>query len=264
MIDLHCHILSGIDDGPEGLDGSLRLARRALSEGIATTAATPHVNSRFQLFAEELDALPDRVADLNDELQARAVPLRVVKGGEVSLARLDSLSRAQLASLCLGDGCCLLVESPYATAVPLIDRVLFGLQAQGVQPMLAHPERCPAFQRTPGQVEQLVRAGTLCSVNAGSLQGAFGHTVRRFALDLLRDGLVHVIASDAHDHEHRPPSLLPALEEAEFELSGMAGEVERLTQTAPAAVLSGDPVPPAPKLERRAGGRLRRLLGRSM
>lgn len=74
MIDLHCHILPGIDDGPNDLEGSLELARRAVSEGIATVTATPHVNSRFQLLAEELEALPDRVAEVNRELSATTCP----------------------------------------------------------------------------------------------------------------------------------------------------------------------------------------------
>ena len=262
MIDLHCHILSGIDDGPERLGGSLELARRAVNEGIAVTAATPHVNSRFQLLAAELETLPERVADLNRELESNGVPLKVVKGAEVSLPRLDSLDRLQLDWLCLGEGHCLLVESPYTSPVPFIDEQLFRLQAQGIQPLLAHPERSPAFQRAPERVERLVRAGALCSVNAGSLHGAFGRTVRRFAFDLLRDGLVHVVASDAHDHEQRPPSLLPALEEAGSELPGISTEIERLTRVAPAAILSGDPVPQAPKLEGRPAGRLGGLLRR--
>lgn len=264
MIDLHCHILPGIDDGPETLEGSVALARVAVSAGIETTAATPHVNSRFQVRSEQLAELPVRLAELEEALGRAGVPLAVVKGAEVALSRLDRLSVDELHGLCLGDGRSVLVESPYATAAPFVDEQLFGLQAKGFQPVLAHPERCPMFQAEPERVKRLVAAGTVCAVNAGSIGGSFGRTVRRFALDLLREGLVHVVSSDAHDHERRPPSLLDPLRSAEPELPGLAAEVERLTQAAPAAILAGEPVPPAPRLEGRSGGgRLSRLLRRS-
>ena len=264
MIDLHCHILPGIDDGPATIEGSLALARVAVSAGITTAAATPHVNARYQVDSGELAELPARLAELEAALGRAGVALTVVKGAEVALSRLDRLSVEELRGLCLGDGRCVLVESPYATTAPFVDEQLFSLQAKGFQPLIAHPERCPMFQAGPERVTRLVEAGTVCAVNAGSIGGSFGRTVRRFALDLLRDGLVHAVSSDAHDHERRPPALLEALRSAEAELPGLAAEVERLTQVAPAAILAGEPIPPAPRLESRAGGsRLSRLLRRS-
>ena len=263
MIDLHSHILPGIDDGPETIEGSIALARVAVSAGITKTAATPHVNSRFQVSSEQLAELPARLAELEDALGRAGVPLAVVKGAEVALSRLDRLSVDELLGLCLGEGRCVFVESPYVTAAPFVDEQLFGLQAKGFQPVLAHPERCSMFQSEPERVARLVQNGTVCVVNTGSIDGSFGRTVRRFALDLLRDGLVHAVSSDAHDHERRPPGLLEALRSAEAELPDLAAEVGRLTQASPAAILAGEPIPTAPHLERRSGGRLSRLLRRS-
>lgn len=259
MIDLHSHILPGIDDGPEDLPGSLALAEAAVREGITTIAATPHVNSRFQLAADELAALPGKVAALNGELERRTIPLRVVKGGEVALLRLRGLDRDQLRGLCLGEGRHLLVESPYSKSVPLLDEIVFGVRAQGVEVLLAHPERCPAFAGDPDQLARLVGSGVLCLVNAGSLQGVFGRTVQRFALRLLRDGLVHGVASDAHDHARRPPVLSSGLQSAQSSLPDITAQFPRLIQDAPQAILAGDPVPPAVPLPQSA---LRRLLAR--
>jgi len=262
VIDLHCHILPGIDDGPETVEGSVALARAAVAAGIATVAATPHVNTRFQVRDEQLEALPGRMRSLREALDREGVELEVVQGAEVALSRLEELGPEQLRGLCLGSGRSVLVESPYATAVPFIDERLFGLHAKGFLPVLAHPERCPLFQAEPDRLERLVSAGAVCSVNAGSLVGAFGRSVQRFAYDLLRRGLVHALSSDAHDHERRPPAIDYALHQAEADVPGLAAQADRLTRAAPAAILAGTPVPPAPPLAGRSGGRLGRLLRR--
>ena len=262
MIDLHSHILPGIDDGPEHLEGSVALARAAAQEGIETLAATPHVNSRFQLGAGDLERLPGLLDEVNAELARQGLVLEVVKGAEISLSRLGGLQQSELEALCLGHGDCLLVESPYATVVPLIEEMLFSVQAKGFRPVLAHPERCPAFQKQPARVARLVEMGAFCLVNAGSVAGSFGRGPRRASLELLREGLVHAVSSDAHDHQHRPPRLLGGLAAAEEELPGVLAEIPRLTSDAPAAILAGQPVPAPPKLEPRRRGRLRRLLAR--
>lgn len=262
MIDLHSHILHGIDDGPADLEGSLAFARAAVAAGIHTIAATPHVNSRYQLRAADIAGLRERVSVLNAQLAEHDVPLEVVKGAEVSLARVSELNSEQLRSLSLGEGTYLLVESPYSSAVPMLEERLFSLQAKGVRPVLAHPERCPAFQAKPKLLAGLVEAGAVCLVNAGSLDGSFGKGARGLSLLLLREGLVHAISSDAHDHESRPPGLLDGLAAAEKELPALGGEADRLTRAAPAAILAGQKVPAPPKLAARSRSILDRLLRR--
>lgn len=263
MIDLHSHILPGIDDGPADLEGSLALARAAVAAGTTTIAATPHVNSRFQLGADDIAGLSERVSTLNTQLAEHELALEVVKGAEVSFSRVPELNREQLGVLSLGEGPYLLVESPYSGVVPMVEELLFSLQAKGVRPVLAHPERCPAFQSDPGLVARLVEAGTVCLVNSGSIGGSFGKGARRLALALLRDGLVHAVSSDAHDHEGRPPGLLEGLAAAERELPGLSREAERLTRVAPAAILAGERVPAPPRLEAQRRKVLSHLLRRT-
>ena len=107
--------------------------------------------------------------------------------------------------------------------------------------MLAHPERCPALQRDRQVVRSLADAGVLMSITAGSLVGRFGGEVRRYALELVREGLVHNVTSDAHDSVHRQPSMARELEKA-----GLAPLAEWLTRAVPAAILSGEEIPPRP------------------
>lgn len=263
MIDLHSHILPGIDDGPVDLEGSLAFARSAVAAGITTIAATPHVNSRFQLRADDIAGLPARVSALSAQLSEHEIPLEVVKGAEVSFSRVPEMNREQLGVLSLGDGPYLLVESPYSDVVPMIEELLFSLQAQGVRPVLAHPERCPAFQSEPQMVARLVEAGTVCLVNSGSIGGAFGNGARRLALALIRQGLVHAVSSDAHDAKGRPPGLLEGLASGQRELPGLSDETDRLTREAPTAILAGERVPVPPRLEARRRSALDLLLRRS-
>ena len=122
------------------------------------------------------------------------------------------------------------------------------IASRGESIVLAHPERSPLFQQQPERLAALVDEGVLCSVTTGALRGDFGQLVRRFTIELLREGLVHDVASDAHDHLHRPPGLQGALEDVEAELPGIAAQREWLTNLAPAAILEGQPLPPRPAL----------------
>ena len=119
--------------------------------------------------------------------------------------------------------------------------------------MLAHPERCPAFQQSPERVQRLVEQGFLCSITAGSIAGRFGGTVQRFTLELIARGWVHNISSDMHDTLRRPPGLLADIASVERELPGLAAQSGWYTQTAPAAILAGSPLgePPDPPQRRR-------------
>lgn len=249
LIDLHTHVLPGLDDGAPDADAALALARAIAEGGVRTVVATPHVNSTY---ANDPDTVAAGVSELNAALRERAVPLEVLTGAEIALPQLAEMGDADLARHGLGGGRCVLVESPYVRAVSFLEDLLEDVRGRGYLPLLAHPERSPLFQEDPGRLERLVSGGVVCSVTAGSLAGRFGRTVRRFALDLARRGLVHDVSSDAHDLRRRPPGLaVPA------ELAPRAGW---LTLDAPAALLEGR-MPPAPPPLRGAG--LRRFLGRS-
>jgi protein-tyrosine phosphatase len=243
VIDLHCHILPGVDDGPVNLDFSVAMARKAEDAGIVVVVATPHVRSDHP---NDPAGIEDAVRELNAALAAEEVELRVLSGAEVSLPKAAELDDNTLAGLCLGSGGYLLVESPYRSSDIDLEGILEDVRARGFSPVLAHPERCPIFQRDPSRLARLVNGGVLCSITAASLAGRFGATVRKFSLELLYDGLVHDVASDAHDHLHRPPDLLTGFESAEADVPGIRGQANWFTVTAPVAIVTGRQLPPPP------------------
>jgi protein-tyrosine phosphatase len=238
MIDLHCHVLPGIDDGPETIDGSLALAAVAAQAGIRKLVATPHVSGHYPNTPDAIEGLVD---ELNARLTAEGITLEVVPGAEIAMAYVDNIDPAGLSRLRLGAGPWLLLEPPFTSVASGLDSILQNVERQGHRIILAHPERCPAFHRNPSTLESLVRGGVLTSITAGSLTGQFGTTVRRFTLDLLREGMVHNVASDAHDDLNRPPSVV-----AELDQAGLGPLTDWLTCAVPEAILSGEEIPPQP------------------
>lgn len=259
MIDLHCHVLAGIDDGPASDEQSLALARAAVASGTRTLVATPHVNSRYDNDASGIAGAVERLRAL---LADDGSPLAIVAGAEVALSRVLEIEPDELARLCLGDGGWVLLEPPFRASAPQLVPAVELLQKRGYGVVLAHPERCPLFYRDIGLVEQLVRRGVLTSVTASSLTGSFGGAARAFALQLAEIGLLHNVASDAHDDTDRPPQIAKHIERA-----GLAGLGEWLTEEVPGAILAGGEIPPRPRvaISARAGrqgslSRLRRRL----
>jgi len=244
VIDLHCHVLPGIDDGPATVEDSLELARLAAAGGTTVLVATPHVSWRYR---NDAATIAERVAELNERLASEEVltadgrVLEVRAGAEIALTLIPELSDTQLAALGLGGGPWLLVEPPFTPVAPNLDAILLELQRTGHRIVLAHPERCPAFQRDLPMLERLVHAGLLTSVTAGSLGGRFGGEARGLALVLARQGLLHNVASDAHDAVNRTPEIA-----AELERAGLAPLAPWLTGAVPAAILDGGEPPPAP------------------
>jgi protein-tyrosine phosphatase len=241
MIDLHSHVLPGIDDGPETIEGSIELARGAVTAGTRTLVATPHVSWTYPNDAEEIAELVDR---LNTRLDTEEVELEVLAGAELAMTRLVDIRAEELSRLSLGSGPWLLVEPPFAAAVTGLDTLVFDLMRQGHRVLIAHPERCPAFHRDPGMLREFVGEGILTSITAGSLVGRFGGEVRRFAMALARDGLIHNVASDTHDTVNRPPGVA-----AELRAAGLEPLANWLVEQVPAAILSGAEIPPRPEVE---------------
>jgi protein-tyrosine phosphatase len=206
--------------------------------------ATPHVREDYEFPLEEIAR---RATTLNLSLEELDVPLRVVPGGEVSVARVSELGARELLEVCLADGPYILVESPYTTIGGLLETTLFGLQARGFRPVLAHPERSPAFQEEPQRLVNLVRKGALCSITSASIAGEFGRDVRRYTLELFRGGLVHNVASDTHSVRRRPPDMGPGLLELQSALPRVAPQLSWLTHDAPAAMLEGRGIPARPR-----------------
>jgi protein-tyrosine phosphatase len=260
MVDLHSHILPAFDDGPTDWTESVAMARVAAEDGISTIVATPHVNFDYSF---ELPAIAASVREMNLTLAELRVPLAVAGGGEVAISRLAELTDAELRSITLAESDAVLVESPYSPGAVAVEEALFDLQVRGFQPILAHPERCPLFQVEPARLASLVHQGVYSSVSSGSLTGAFGSTVRRAALELLRLGLVHSVSSDAHGAGNRQPRLRPAIDAARRDLPGISGVAEWLTRDAPAALLNGEDPPARPEVALGRAPRWRRLTGRA-
>jgi protein-tyrosine phosphatase len=255
VIDLHVHVLPGIDDGPADDGGALALARAATAQGTRTVVATPHVNL---VHPNRSRGIADGVAKVNAAIAAAGFALDVRTGAEIAIEALPDLDDDELRALALGRGPYLLVESPLSPSAGDVEPAVRGLLERGHRVVLAHPERSPGFQRRPESLGRLVARGVLCSITAGALTGDFGRAVRSFTTQLLADGLVHDVASDAHDAVRRGPGLHGALELIGDERLG-----RWLVEEVPAAVLEGAPVPAAPmRSGDRPRSRLRRLLTR--
>jgi protein-tyrosine phosphatase len=252
MIDLHSHILPGIDDGARSLQDSVEIARAAVTDGIVVIAGTPHVRDDWPT---EAGLMEERVAELRSELELAGVRLDVRTGGEIALPWLTRLSSEDLWRFTLGGSRYLLVETPYyGWPLELPDR-LFALQQQGFTPVLAHPERNPEVASRPQQLEPLVDAGVLVQVTAASVDGRIGSRTQECGLLLIREGLAHLLASDAHHASVREVGMAEAAERV-----GDAALGRWLTRDVPRAILADDEIPARPE-GRIGGGWLGRLLG---
>ena len=246
MIDLHTHVLPGVDDGPASMEETIQLARVARRVGIDTLVATPHVSAELPTSPETVRR---GVEEVNARLADEGVPVTVVAGGEIDIAWSATLEQAELDALRLGDGDWLLMECPLSQVVGPFWLVLRDLEAGGFGIVLAHPERSPAIRRNPDLLTDLLSTGMLSSITAGSLLGRFGEEVRRFAFGMLEQGLVHNITSDAHDPVRRPPELRQARRLVEAEFPGTESLTGWMTRQLPAAILAGRPLPHAPALQ---------------
>jgi protein-tyrosine phosphatase len=241
VIDLHCHVLAGIDDGPTTIEGSLALGRAAAAAGTHTIVATPHVSWTY---SNDADTIRSLVVEANAAFAAAGLTVEVVPGAEIAITRVPELAPEELSALALGGGPWLLIEFPFTSVAVGLDAMVLDLQDQGHRIVLAHPERCPAFHRDPRMLETLVDAGVLTSITAGSLVGRFGSTVQRYALGLVEGELVHNVASDAHGAGERRPGMT-----AELDQAGLSPLADWLTRAVPSAILEGqETIPPRPEV----------------
>jgi protein-tyrosine phosphatase len=258
-IDLHFHLLPGIDDGPAGEADALAAAAAAAGDGTTTVAATPHVREDFPgVVPAELAA---RCGRLGEALRGAGIDLEVVPAGELDIAWALEANDEELRLVSYGQrGTDLLIETPYGALSPRFEELLFELQLKRFRLLLAHPERSRAFQADPDRLAALVARGVLLQVTADSVVAGRRRGAGSLAHELLRRELVHVLASDAHGAltADRAP-----LSEAVAVTASVVGERQArwLVGAAPRAILEGGPLPDRPPAERR-GGRLARLAGR--
>ena|SRR2546426_1829486 len=237
MIDTHLHILPGVDDGPETMGESLALARVLVQEGVHMAIATPHYNDEFpQRSAGEIR---ERVNDMQQELDRHNIPLRLLAGHEALIkpGLVEDIQSGRLATL--NGSRYLLLELWNSTWIPETEREMFELRAYSLVPIIAHPERYRAIQQDPARLTALLQQGVLTQLTANSLVGLSGKTTRRCAETLLKKGLIHCIASDAHSLQKRQPSITRGLQRA-VELLGRAS-VHQMVETRPAGIVNNYP-----------------------
>jgi protein-tyrosine phosphatase len=209
MIDLHCHVLPGIDDGSESLEQSLEFCRVALADGVSTLVATPH--QKPGMYDNPPPVIREKLLDLRAAIREAGLEIEIVEGAEV-YCTMDvalRLKEGQVTTI-NGMGRYVLLELPYQQIPIRPEETIFQLKLAGVTPVLAHPERIGYFTADIGRLENMVRLGCLTQLTAASLLGGFGQKAREFSLEMLERNLTHVISSDAHDTVYRPPVLSEA------------------------------------------------------
>ncbi len=208
MIDIHCHILPQSDDGADSMDTSLLMARMAADSGVKKIIATPHCNTPRALEKNYRDAaLATRFVQLIRQVRDAGIPLEILPGAEVLCMpnTLELLRKRQLVTLARTDY--LLVEFFFDESIDYMDDMLAALAAEGVHPVVAHPERYEAVQHTSTIIDRWFNSGYIIQVNKGSILGRLGRGAEKAADRILSRGLAHVIASDAHDTLIRTPGM---------------------------------------------------------
>ena len=239
MIDLHSHVLPGLDDGASQLEVALAILRAAQDDGVGAIVATPHVRHDYPTTSAQMRAA---LAELCDAARSAGLTIEVLPGGELALDALTRLDDVERSGFWLGGRPgLLLVETPYHGWSFAIESVIDSLAAAGVTPVLAHPERNPAVQDRPELLRRLVDLGAVVQLTAASLDGRLGRRSAVTGRALLDAGLAHVVASDAHAPDVRRAGLSgvgAALADPELALW--------LTSEVPAALLAGAAMPARP------------------
>lgn len=237
VIDLHSHILPGIDDGAADEQAALEMARQAVAEGVEIQACTPHIYPG--VYPNTGDDILARVAWFQNLLDYEDIPLKVVAGADVHIApNLVQLVRSGEV-LTLNGSKYILIEPPHHILPPRTEDLFFNLQAAGYHPILTHPERMTWIDQRYDLIRNLVRSGVWMQLTAGAITGRFGSRPAYWSERLLDEGLAHIVASDAHDPIQRRPSWRDVI----AALNEMVGpeETARLVRERPAAVIADVP-----------------------
>ncbi len=245
MIDLHCHMLPGIDDGAPELAVALAMARMAAADGITTVACTPHIYPG--LYENTAAGIAVAIAALRNELAAAGIALELTIGADTHLTPdlVEGLRSGRVPTL--GGSRYFLFEPPHHVEPPRFEASVFAVMAAGYVPVITHPERLTWIEDRYAVFPRLARAGAWIQVTAGSVTGRFGSRPRYWAERMLDEGIVHILATDAHHVDRRPPLLAEAREAAAQRLG--AGEATHLVMTRPRCILDNrapDTVPDLP------------------
>jgi protein-tyrosine phosphatase len=263
MIDLHCHILPGIDDGPTTLEVSLAMARCAAQDGITFIACTPHIYPG--LYENQRAGIEAAVQAFRAQVTDAGITLQLGVGADTHLAPdlVGSIRAGRVPTLC--GSRYLLLEPPHHVAPPRFDESMFSLMAAGYVPIITHPERLSWIETHYSVFTSLVNRGAWMQLTAGSLTGRFGKRPRYWAERMLDEGLVHIVATDSHHIDKRPPLLAEGRDAAARRVGD--AEAIHLVLTRPQGVLDDlapgqlPPPPPSTLPERGKPGLWQRLFG---
>lgn len=196
LIDLHSHVLPGLDDGAADLNGSVEIARAAVADGVVAIAGTPHVRMDFLTDPDEMAA---RVEQVQARVDEEGLPIRILGGGEIGIDMLDMLDDEVLRAFGLGGNpALLLLESPMMTFPLNFAYTVASLRSRGFRTVIAHPERCADVRRDPEKLRPFVEGGAVCQLTASALRPGASRETRRIIRTLLDEGLAHLVASDVH------------------------------------------------------------------
>jgi len=253
LIDLHAHLVPGVDDGSASEKESFRMLQMAEADGIHSIVATPHLFSKLNT-EKNVESLFKAVEEFLQKVKMFDFQIKVFPGAEIFFTtNLRAYFKEYQTMLTLNGSSYFILEFPFDFIFPGVRKFIYDIQMDGWTPIIAHPERNQVIQRNPRMLFEMVQQGALTQLNAGSLLGNFGGSARTTAFLLLQNNLVHVIASDAHSIKHRPPQLSSAyllLKENKAEISDL------VLKKTPQAILKneaipdiGDPIDPQRKLK---------------
>ncbi|GIP35128.1 tyrosine-protein phosphatase [Paenibacillus sp. J2TS4] len=219
MIDIHCHILPGLDDGSPSIEQSLQMARMAVQDGISTIVATPHhANGKYD---NEAHKIHTSAASLSAVLKKNNIPLQILSGQELRVTS-ELISNLEAgAVLTLNESRYLLIEFPSHGIPSYTKEIIHELQVAQITPVIAHPERNKEMAETPAKLYELIELGALCQLTSHSITGLFGPTIRKHSLEMCRRNWIHFVASDAHNATNRPFALKEAYNQIDKEIGSM-------------------------------------------
>jgi protein-tyrosine phosphatase len=238
MIDLHCHLLPGIDDGPDTLEESLALCSIAVDGGVTHAIVTPHIHpGRWENTRQSIQR---DCANLQSELLKNNIPLQLGFAAEVRLTDqiMRQVEHNEIPFYGEVDGYnIMLLEFPHGHIIPGSDKLVAWLMEHNIRPLIAHPERNKQVMKDIELLQSFIEAGCWLQITAGSVTGAFGEQAQQIAHQLLKDDAVTVLASDGHNAKARKPGLKQAFDA----IAGQYGaeRARRLTQHTPAVIAAG-------------------------
>lgn len=244
MIDLHCHLLPGIDDGATDLDDALAMARVACEDGVTTLACTPHIYPG--LYNNTAEIIHDGVARLREQLAQADIPLALTAGADAQLTpnMLEQLQTGRIPTL--AGSRYFLFEPPHHVAPPRMAEVIFAILAAGFVPVITHPERLTWIEDRYETICEVFEAGAWIQLTAGSVTGLFGRRAQYWSDRMLDEGRVHILASDGHNLRRRRPVLSEARERVADRLGRQAAL--DMVSVRPQGVLLDQPAATMPAL----------------